>query len=71
MSWVSLRLLPNHLLAFGTQDRTNWAMIPAEGRRSANGVESVPNPAPVYGWFTEGFDPPDLKEAKALLDELR
>jgi len=27
--------------------------------------------APVYGWFTEGFDTPDLKEAKALLDELR
>jgi predicted ATPase len=23
--------------------------------------------APVYGWFTEGFDTPDLKEAKALL----
>ena len=26
--------------------------------------------APVYGWFTEGFDTPDLKHAKALLDEL-
>jgi class 3 adenylate cyclase/predicted ATPase len=26
--------------------------------------------APVYGWFTEGFDTADLKEAKALLDEL-
>ena len=26
--------------------------------------------APVYGWFTEGFATPDLKEAKALLDEL-
>ena len=26
--------------------------------------------APVCGWFTEGFDKPDLKEAKALLDEL-
>ena len=26
--------------------------------------------APVYGWFTEGFDTPDLKDAKALLDEL-
>ena len=25
---------------------------------------------PVYGWFTEGFDTPDLKEAKSLLDEL-
>jgi predicted ATPase len=26
--------------------------------------------APVYGWFTEGFDTADLKEAKALLDRL-
>ena len=26
--------------------------------------------ASVYGWFTEGFDTPDLKDAKALLDEL-
>jgi predicted ATPase len=26
--------------------------------------------APVYGWFTEGFGTPDLKEAKALLDKL-
>jgi predicted ATPase len=26
--------------------------------------------APLYGWFTEGFDTADLKEAKALLDEL-
>jgi class 3 adenylate cyclase/predicted ATPase len=27
--------------------------------------------APVYGWFTEGFDTLDLKQAKSLLDELR
>jgi predicted ATPase len=26
--------------------------------------------APVYGWFTEGFDTLDLMEAKALLEEL-
>jgi predicted ATPase len=26
--------------------------------------------AGVYGWFTEGFDTRDLKEAKALLNEL-
>jgi predicted ATPase len=26
--------------------------------------------APVYGWFTEGLDTRDLKEAKALLDDL-
>ena len=26
--------------------------------------------APIYGWFTEGFDTPDLKDTKALLNEL-
>ena len=27
--------------------------------------------AEIYGWFIEGYDTPDLKGAKALLDELR
>jgi len=27
--------------------------------------------APIYNWFTEGFDTADLKEAKTLLDELQ
>ena len=26
--------------------------------------------APIYGWFTEGFDTADLQEARALLQEL-
>jgi predicted ATPase len=26
--------------------------------------------APIYGWFTEGFDTADLQEAKALLEEV-
>ncbi len=26
--------------------------------------------AEIYGWFTEGFDTPDLKEATALIEEL-
>ena len=26
--------------------------------------------APIYGWFTEGFDTADLQEAKALLEAL-
>ncbi len=26
--------------------------------------------AEIYGWFTEGFDTADLKEAKALLEQL-
>jgi predicted ATPase len=27
--------------------------------------------APVHGWFTEGFDTLDLKEAKSLLEQLK
>jgi predicted ATPase len=38
-----------------------------QGRRA----EAFALLAPVYGWFTEGFDTADLKDAKALLDELR
>jgi hypothetical protein len=26
--------------------------------------------APIYGWFTEGFDPADLQDDKTLLEEL-
>jgi predicted ATPase len=37
-----------------------------QGRRT----EALDLIAPVYRWFTEGFDTPDLKEAKGLLDEL-
>ena len=32
--------------------------------------EAIELLAPVYGWFTEGFDMPHLREAKALLDML-
>ena len=39
------------------------------GNKPLNAVSAVG--APVYGWFTEGFDTLDLKEAKALLDELQ
>jgi predicted ATPase len=27
--------------------------------------------APIYGWFTEGFDTADLQEARAVLDALK
>jgi len=33
-------------------------------------AEAIALLAPLYDWFTEGFNTPDLKEAKALLDEL-
>jgi predicted ATPase len=37
-----------------------------QGKRAAAHALLVP----IYGWFTEGFDTPDLQEAKALLEEL-
>ncbi|MGB7180687.1 MAG: hypothetical protein WBD51_02050, partial [Burkholderiaceae bacterium] len=33
-------------------------------------LEAIQLLSPLYGWFTEGFDSADLKEAKSLLDEL-
>ena len=39
-------------------------------RDQGKGREARELLAPVYGWFTEGFDTLDLKEAKALLKEL-
>jgi hypothetical protein len=41
----------------------------AFGGRDQGNQEARELLAPVYGWFTEGFDTPDLKEAKALLEE--
>jgi predicted ATPase len=39
-------------------------------RDQGKGTEARELLAPVYGWFTEGFDTPVLQDAKALLDEL-
>jgi hypothetical protein len=43
---------------------------PASGAIRVSGMRPCELLAPIYGWFTEGFDTLDLKEAKALLDEL-
>ena len=43
------------------------ARLWGEQRRRAKAHDLL---APVYGWFTEGFDTADLKEARDLLDEL-
>jgi predicted ATPase len=40
------------------------------GQQQGKQTEAHALLAPVYGWFTEGFDTADLQEAKALLDEL-
>jgi predicted ATPase len=39
-------------------------------QRQGKGVEARQLLAPIYGWFTEGFDTADLREAKALLEAL-
>jgi predicted ATPase len=46
---------------------TSLARLCGEQGRRAEARELL---APVYGWFTEGFDTADLKQAAALLDEL-
>jgi predicted ATPase len=46
---------------------TSLARLWRDQRRRAEAYDLL---APVYGWFTEGFETLDLKEARALLDEL-
>ena len=41
-------------------------LLARQGRRDA----ACSMLAEIYGWFTEGFDTADLKDAKALLEEL-
>ena len=52
---------------WGLRAAVNLARLRRDQGRRAEARDLL---APVYGWFTEGFDTPDLKEAKALLDEL-
>ena len=46
---------------------TSFARLWGEKGRRSQASELL---APIYRWFTEGFDTADLKEAKALLDDL-
>ena len=46
---------------------TSLARLCHEQKRAADAHDIL---APVYDWFTEGFDTPDLKEAKAILEDL-
>ena len=53
--------------AYELRAATSLAVLWGEQGRRAEARELL---APVYGWFTEGFDTADLKEAQALLDRL-
>jgi class 3 adenylate cyclase/predicted ATPase len=53
---------------FELRAATTFARVLAEKADHRRAADLL---APVYGWFTEGFDTTDLKEAKAVLDELR
>ena len=60
----------------GEQGAKLWELRAAVNLARLHGDQGRPTEArdllaAVYGWFTEGFDTPDLKDAKALLDTLR
>jgi predicted ATPase len=53
--------------AYELRAATSLTRLWGEQHRQAEARDLL---APVYGWFTEGFDTADLKDAKVLLDEL-
>ena len=53
--------------AYELRAATSLARLWGEQGRRAEARDLL---APVHGWFTEGFDTADLKDAKALLDQL-
>ena len=65
-----------HALALaGAQHARFWelrAAVSLSGCGSSRASATTPRTllAPIYGWFTEGFDTADLQEAKALLEAL-
>jgi predicted ATPase len=66
----------DHALAVARQQQAkSWELRAATSMARLWRDQGKPQQArelldPVYGWFTEGFDTLDLKQAKALLDEL-
>jgi hypothetical protein len=60
-------------IAGSVRRRSNFVLPPALARLwrdQSKRIEARNLLAPVYDWFTEGFDTPVLKDAKALLDQL-
>jgi predicted ATPase len=60
-----MRLAEGKVLGIARRDKRGAAMRDQGKRNEARELLAT-----VYGWFTEGFDTRDLKEAKALLEEL-
>ena len=60
-------------LQFNYSKRIEYFVAPDRSvRQCPDKTKDTHDPlAPVYDWFTEGFDTADLKEAKGLLDELK
>jgi predicted ATPase len=63
----AIRSLRQQAKSFELRAATNLARLWGEQGRRAEARNLL---APVYGWFIEGFDTADLKDAKVLLDEL-
>ena len=65
-----------HALAIARQQQARWWELRAAmslsrlWQQQDKRAEARELLAPIYGWFTEGFDTADLQEAKALLEEL-
>ena len=84
VAWISSKsnaakaeaLLQRALTVAREQQAKSWELRAAMGlarlwRDQGKRQQARDLLAPVYGWFTEGFDTLDLKEAKALLEQLR
>jgi predicted ATPase len=63
-------------LAIARQQQARWWELRAAmglarlWQQQGKAIEARELLAPIYGWFTEGFDTADLREAKALLEAL-
>ena len=66
----SSQLVEQRLCVFQVGGVETLGKRAVDGREQGRQSEARDLLAPVYGWFTEGFDTADLKDAKALLDEL-
>jgi predicted ATPase len=76
--WPKNKTQPSHFRALAVarqQQAKSWELRAAMSmarlwRDRGKRDEARDLLAPIYGWFTEGFDTLDLREAKALLNEL-